>query len=83
MKIQHLFDMMNEQNFPSINKKLEYLENYLLVCYSDSDEENKDLKHKFSYFKTETKRDGLKQAVHQTNSLKIINRGRKEHLKYL
>ncbi|CAH2106515.1 unnamed protein product [Euphydryas editha] len=53
---RYLFDKMIEQNSPSINDKLEYLQNYLLVSYGDSDEDKKYIKKKFSYFKTEIKK---------------------------
>ncbi|KAH9635588.1 hypothetical protein HF086_012257 [Spodoptera exigua] len=52
---RHLFNQLDEQNLPSINEKLEFLENYLLSTYGATEESKTLLKHKFSYFKTNIK----------------------------
>jgi len=46
---------MQQQNLPNINKKLEFIENYLLNYENYSDEQIKEIKHKFSHFKSELK----------------------------
>ncbi|CAH1988867.1 unnamed protein product [Acanthoscelides obtectus] len=50
-----LFDRMQQQDLPNFNKKLEYLVNDLLLCNDYSDEEIKEIKHTFSYLKSEFK----------------------------
>jgi len=46
---------MQQQNLPNINKKLEFIENYLLNYENYSDKQIKEIKHKFSHFKSELK----------------------------
>lgn len=46
---------MKSQNLPTFDKKLEYLENYLIDHYADTEENMKSLKHTFSYIKSQMK----------------------------
>lgn len=50
---KYLFDKMNEQHSLSIHEKIQYLENYLLECYGDTEEHKNVIKKKFSYFKSD------------------------------
>lgn len=50
-----LYNKMQEQNLPSFEDKLTFLENYLLNYEDFSEDEVKKLKHKFSYIKSEFK----------------------------
>ena len=43
---------MQGQNSPSFDDKLDYLENYLLMRYGDTEDHKKALKHKFPYVKS-------------------------------
>lgn len=51
---------MQQQNLPNIEEKLEYLERDLLSCENYTEEQTKDIKHKFSYIKSEFKLRWLK-----------------------
>lgn len=44
---------MNEQHSLSIHEKIQYLENYLLECYGDTEEHKNVIKKKLSYFKSD------------------------------
>lgn len=55
-----MFEQMQLQNLPSIDEKLEFLENHLLLSCGDTVERKKSLKHKFSYIKHEFKQRWLK-----------------------
>lgn len=53
---KHIFEKMQEQNLPDFNKKIEYIENYLLNFDKYSPEQIKQIKHNFSYLKSDLKR---------------------------
>ena len=56
MTRNELFNLMQQQNLSDINKKLEFIEEYLTTYNDYSEECVKDIKHKFSYVKSEFKR---------------------------
>lgn len=49
---KYLYDIMNGENLPNFDAKLNYLENHLLLNYGNTDEDMKDLKQRFSLFKS-------------------------------
>lgn len=56
MTRREIFDLMSAQNRLDINEKLEFVENHLATLEPYSDEQIKEIKHKFSYVKSEIKR---------------------------
>jgi hypothetical protein len=56
MTQRHLFNMMQQQNLPNMNEKLEFVESYLLTHDDYLEEERKEIKHNFSPLKSELKR---------------------------
>lgn len=61
---------MQQQNLPNIEEKLEYLERDLLSCENYTEEQTKDIKHKFSYIKSEFKLRWLKAHKKEDDFLK-------------
>lgn len=55
MTRRKLFDIMQQQNCPTINEKLHFLENYLLGYEDYNEQERTEIKHNFSRFKSELK----------------------------
>ena len=43
---------MQQQGLSTFEEKINYIENYLLSRYGDTPDRLRDLKHRFSYFKT-------------------------------
>lgn len=56
MTRREIFDLMSAQNRLDINEKLEFVENHFATLEPYSDEQIKEIKHKFSYVKCEIKR---------------------------
>ncbi|XP_030746819.1 uncharacterized protein LOC115875492 [Sitophilus oryzae] len=56
MTRREIFDLMSAQNRLDINEKLEFVENHFATLEPYSDEQIKEIKHKFSYVKSEIKR---------------------------
>lgn len=57
---------MQQKNLTGINKKLEFLDNYLLTYQNYSDEQIKEIKDNFLHFKSDFERRwtfALKQEV--------------------
>lgn len=53
---KQIVDLMNTQNDLDINGKLMFAENHLISQQSYTEEQIKDIKHRFSYIKTEIKK---------------------------
>lgn len=70
MTRRSLFDKMQDQNLPNFDEKLKYLESYILSSENYSDDELKQLKHKFSYIKSEFKQRWNKADKMDTRFLK-------------
>lgn len=62
-----LFNMMQQQNLPTLSEKLEYIENYLLNYNKYEEKEIQEIKLAFSYVKSEFKRRWM--AVHKRSDL--------------
>lgn len=56
---------MQEQDLPTFEAKINYLENDLLSCEDYSQDQKRDLKHKISYVKSEKKMVKSKQKARQ------------------
>ncbi|CAH1986018.1 unnamed protein product [Acanthoscelides obtectus] len=67
---KRLYDKMQEQNLPNLEEKLNYLENKLLTHGDYSQEQIRELKHKFSYIKSEFKRRRSKGKRQEDKLLK-------------
>lgn len=55
MTRKQLFDIMQQNKDFNINKKLEFLENYVLSCEDYSEEQINNIKHILSHIKSEIK----------------------------
>lgn len=49
---KYLYQIMKGENLPNFDAKINYLENHLLLKYGNTDEDIKDLKQRFSLFKS-------------------------------
>ncbi|CAH2013902.1 unnamed protein product [Acanthoscelides obtectus] len=67
---KRLYDKMQEPNLPNLEEKLNYLENELLTHGDYSQEQIRELKHKFSYIKSKFKRRWSKGKRQEDKFLK-------------
>ncbi|CAH2102438.1 unnamed protein product [Euphydryas editha] len=67
---QFIFDQLQSQNLPTLNEKLDYYENFLLMRYGHNKETKEDLKKRFSYVKSQIKQRWAKANKHQNVFLK-------------
>lgn len=68
---KYLFEKMQTQNLSTLNEKLQYLENYLLMLCEDVEHSKSNLKHNFSYLKSQIKQRWLK--AHKTEATFLKN----------
>ena len=55
VKRRLLFDKMQEHDLPNFDEKLTYLQRYILSQEEYCEEQREDVKHKFSYLKSQFK----------------------------
>lgn len=65
MTRQYIFDQLQSQNLPTLNEKLDYYENFLLMRYGHNKEAKDVLKQRFSYVKSQIKQRWTKANKHQ------------------
>lgn len=70
---RHFFEKMQEQNLPTFEEKLEYLENYVLTYQDYTETQIKDLKHRFSYIKSQFKQRWANAQRNVDNFIKKNN----------
>lgn len=82
MTRKKIFDIMRQQNDLNINNKLEFAENFLLTSETYSEEEKKQIKHKFSHLKSEIKRRWVAAHKKEEIFVKKIMTGFRVRLSY-
>lgn len=79
---RYLFNKMQEQDLYNFDEKLNYLERFVLSQDEYCEEQKKEVKHKFSYLKSQFKKKWMEAHKNHSFSFKRMINGNKEH-KYI